>query len=64
MDITRLLTLHRYFKHCHAMAPVLSWSLKDVGALEAGNASLFLAVCTVGCRFWDQAYVCLYAERS
>ncbi|QGA17437.1 hypothetical protein EYB26_005108 [Talaromyces marneffei] len=43
-----------YFTHCHPMAPVLNESLLNTWPnLRTSNPILFLAICSVGLRFWE-----------
>lgn len=45
---------YRYFTHCHPMAPVLNESIRDTWSkLRNSNPILFLAICSVGLRFWE-----------
>ncbi|OAL28712.1 hypothetical protein AYO22_02577 [Fonsecaea multimorphosa] len=42
-----------FFNHCHPMAPVLSEGLRsEAELLRSGRPLLFLALCSIGTRFW------------
>ncbi|KAM0817789.1 putative Zn(2)-C6 fungal-type domain-containing protein [Seiridium cardinale] len=44
---------HVYFQHCHPWAPALSESLRHTGmGLRQSSPALFLAIVSVGTRFW------------
>ncbi|KAK8853365.1 hypothetical protein IAR55_004069 [Kwoniella newhampshirensis] len=43
-----------FFKHCHSFGPVLDEKLKRKGVdMRFESPTLFLAICTIGARFWE-----------
>ncbi|KZF19673.1 hypothetical protein L228DRAFT_285614 [Xylona heveae TC161] len=49
--------IHIFFEHCHPLAPVLNERLRHSWLdLRFSSPTLFLAICSIGARFWDTGH--------